>query len=101
MLAAGLADGRAHVLRRRGAAAALGATGSYRFLYGILLLMSILLYRNYFYPQPGNTALRHYSLLVDPPPSATAAAALVTPAGRPGGWPSRPGSRAAGRSAVS
>ena len=46
---AGLAAGVRHVSQRRPAAAALAATGSHRFLYGILLLMSILLYRNYFY----------------------------------------------------
>ena len=45
----GLVSGARHVWQRRPVAAALGATGSQRAMYGILLLMSILLYRNYFY----------------------------------------------------
>ena len=45
----GLVSGARHVWQRRPVAAALGATGSQRAMYGILLLTSILLYRNYFY----------------------------------------------------
>ncbi len=78
---AGLAAGLRHVGRRRPAAAALAATGSHRFLYGILLLMSILLYRNYFYPSGnGNVALSHFSLLVATSAAGYGTAALVTPA---------------------
>ncbi|MEP7023874.1 MAG: MFS transporter, partial [Actinomycetota bacterium] len=77
----GLAAGVRHVARRRQAAGALAATGSHRFLYGILLLMSILLYRNYFYPSGnGNTALSHFSLLVITSAVGYGLAALVTPA---------------------
>ena len=56
------------------AAAALVATGSHRFLYGILLLMSILLYRNYFYPgSDGNDGAQPLLPAGDRPPrSATA-----------------------------
>ena len=39
--------------RRAGRRPRCGATGGHRVLYGILLLMSILLYRNYFYPGSG------------------------------------------------
>ena len=78
---AGLTAGVRHVSQRRPAAAALMATGSFRFLYGILLLMSILLYRNYFYPAGnGNTALSHFSLLVATSAIGYGTAALVTPA---------------------
>ena len=49
VVAAGLVAGVRYVSRRRGPATALGATGGNRFFYGILFLMSILLYRNYFY----------------------------------------------------
>src|SRR5579875_3416423 len=64
-VARGLAAGARHVWSRRPAAAALTATAAHRFLYGLLLLMSILLYRNYFYPGGnGNTALGHYTLVV-------------------------------------
>jgi MFS family permease len=69
------------VAARRQAAAALLATGCHRFLYGILLLMSILLYRNYFYPGGGgSTALSHFSLLVITSAAGYGLAALVTPA---------------------
>ena len=77
---AGLADGARYVLRRRGQAAALGATGGNRFLYGILFLMSILLYRNYFYRSSGaNAALSHYTVLVIASALGYACAALITP----------------------
>jgi MFS family permease len=79
-VAAGLAAGARYVWRRRGAAAALGATGGGRLLYGILFLMSILLYRNYFYRLAGaNAALGSYSLLVGASALGYASAALVTP----------------------
>src|SRR5450755_306961 len=78
---AGLAAGARYLWRRRGAAAALGATGGNRFLYGILFLMSLLLYRNYFYRLAGaNAALGSYSLLVAASAVGYASAALVTPA---------------------
>jgi len=80
-VAAGLAAGARYVGRRRGPAAALGATGGNRLLYGILFLMSILLYRNYFYRLAGaNAALGSYSLLVVASAVGYASAALVTPA---------------------
>src|SRR6266487_2471094 len=49
-VAHGLAAGAWHVWQRRRAAYALGAIAAHRFLYGILFVMTILLYRNYFYP---------------------------------------------------
>src|SRR5208283_4405076 len=48
-VAAGLAAGVRYLSRRPGPAGALGAIGGYRILFGIVFLMSILLYRNYFY----------------------------------------------------
>lgn len=81
IVAAGLAAGARYVWQRRGPAAALGATGANRFLYGILFLMSLLLYRNYFYRLAGaNAALGSYSLLVAASAVGYASAALVTPA---------------------
>ena len=80
-VAAGLAAGARYLWRHRGPAAALGATGGNRFLYGILFLMSLLLYRNYFYRLAGaNAALGSYSLLVAASAVGYASAALVTPA---------------------
>jgi MFS family permease len=80
LIATGLADGARHIARRRPAAAALGATASHRFLYGILLLMSILLYRNYFYAHGGsNAALKQFTLVVASSAAGYGAAALITP----------------------
>ena len=79
-VAAGLAAGARYLWRHRGPAAALGATGGNRLLYGILFLMSILLYRNYFYRMAGaNAALGSYSLLVGASAVGYASAALITP----------------------
>jgi MFS family permease len=76
----GLAAGARHVWHRRPAAAALVATGSQRFLYGILLVMSILLYRNYFYHSANaNDALGHFTLVVIASALGYFAAALVIP----------------------
>jgi MFS family permease len=78
-VAAGLADGVRYVVRRRGAAAALGATGGFSFLFGPLFLMSILLYRNYFYRSSVSVAEGHFGALVVLSGIGYACAALVTP----------------------
>jgi MFS family permease len=76
----GLAAGARLVARRRPAAAALLATASSRFLYGILLLMSVLLYRNYFFRHSGsNAALGHYLVIVVASAIGYGVAAVVTP----------------------
>jgi MFS family permease len=80
VVAAGLAAGVRYICRRRAAAAALGATGGNRFLYGILFLMSVLLYRNYFYRGVApSTAETHYGYLVAVVAAGYFCAALVTP----------------------
>jgi MFS family permease len=80
-VAAGLGAGARYVSHRRSAAAALGATGGNRLLYGVLFLMSILLYRNYFYRSAGATvALANFTELVIAGSVGYACAALVTPA---------------------
>jgi hypothetical protein len=79
-VARGLAAGARHIWQRRQAAYALGAAGAQRLLYGILLLMAILLYRNYFYPSKGgNTALAHFTLVVITSALGYGTAALITP----------------------
>ncbi|HET7013671.1 MAG TPA: MFS transporter [Streptosporangiaceae bacterium] len=79
-VAAGLISGLRHVWERRPARAALIATTAQRFLYGILLLMSILLYRNYFYPgTDGNTALAHFLPVIVSTAIGYGAAAWLTP----------------------
>ena len=80
VVAAGLVAGVRYVSRRRGPATALGATGGNRFLYGILFLMSILLYRNYFYRGASpSTAETHYGYLVALVAVGYFCAALITP----------------------
>ena len=78
-VAAGLADGARHVIRRRGPAAALGVTGCFSFLFGPLFLMSILLYRNYFYRSSVSVAEGHFGALVVLSGIGYACAALITP----------------------
>jgi MFS family permease len=75
-----LISGARHVWRQRPVAAALGATGAHRLLYGVLLLMSILLYRNYFYAAASaNTSLTHFTLVVIAAAIGYGAAAVITP----------------------
>jgi MFS family permease len=77
---AGLAAGASYIARRRRASSALAVTGASRLFYGILFLMSILLYRNYFYRAEGaNKALGHYALLTALVAIGYGAAAFVTP----------------------
>jgi MFS family permease len=79
-VAVGLLAGLRHAWHRRPARAALTATGAHRFLYGILLLMSILLYRNYFYPgSNANKALSHFLPVVIGSAVGYGAAAWLTP----------------------
>jgi MFS family permease len=76
----GLMRGARHVWQRRPVAAALGATGGQRAMYGILLLTSILLYRNYFYRVSGaNSALGHFTLVIIAAAIGYGGAAVVTP----------------------
>ena len=79
-VAAGLVDGAKYIARRRGPATALGATGGNRLFYGILFLMSILLYRKYFYGSVSSTVAEgHYGVLVALVAIGYFSAALVTP----------------------
>jgi len=80
-VAAGLISGLRHVWARRPARGALAATGVHRFLYGIALLMSILLYRNYFYHSShnSNTALGGFLSVVISSAIGYGLAAWLTP----------------------
>ena len=78
-VAAGLLAGARYVLKRPGPRAALGATGGYSFLFGPLFLMSILLYRNYFYPGHVTVAESHVGVLAVFSAVGYACAALITP----------------------
>ncbi len=78
---AGLVSGLRHVWHQREARGALAATGIHRFLYGIALLMSILLYRNYFYhaAKNSNTALGGFLSVVISSAIGYGLAAWLTP----------------------
>ena len=78
-VAAGLVDGARYIVRRRGPAAALGATGGFSLVFGPLFLMSVLLYRNYFYRSSVSVAEGHFGLLVVLAGIGYACAALITP----------------------
>jgi MFS family permease len=75
----GLAAGARYIASRREPASALGATGGNRLFYGVLFLMSILLYRNYFYHSTVTTAEGHYATLVAVVAVGYGAAAVLTP----------------------
>jgi len=78
----GLVDGLRHLNKKRKAAYALGAVGVHRALYGTLLVMALLLYRNYFYSGGnGNKALGSVTLLVITSAIGFGLAAVVTPQG--------------------
>ncbi|MGH3278340.1 MAG: MFS transporter [Trebonia sp.] len=78
-VAADLAAGTRYVLKQRSPRAALGATSAYSFLFGPLFLMSILLYRNYFYPAQVTVAESHVGTLAVFSAVGYVCAALVTP----------------------
>jgi MFS family permease len=76
----GLVAGARYIASRRRPAAALAAIGANRLLYGVLFLMSILLYRNYFYrTESANKALSHFAVLTALAAIGYGAAAFVTP----------------------
>ena len=76
----GLAAGIAYLSRRRAPASALGALGAFRVLYGIVFLMGILLYRNYFYSErQASAALSHFTILVIASAAGYGLAAVVSP----------------------
>jgi MFS family permease len=78
-VATGLADGARYIARRRGPVAALGATGGFSLMFGPLFLMSVLLYRNYFYRSSVSAAEGHFGVLVALAGVGYACAALATP----------------------
>jgi MFS family permease len=78
-VAADLVAAARYVTRRRGPAAALGATGAGKFLFGILSVVSILLYRNYFYPSSAPLAEGHVVVLATVSAIGYGCAALVVP----------------------
>ena len=75
----GLVDGARHIARHPQAALALGAIAFHRFLYGIVLIMTLLLCRNHFADDP-DTGLRTFAVMLGVSGAGYFAAALITPA---------------------
>jgi len=77
----GLVDAVRHILRRRPVAVALAAIAVHRFWYGLLTLMTALLYRNHFNtPDQAGQALAGFGLVVVASGAGFFTAALITPA---------------------
>jgi MFS family permease len=74
-----LAAAARYTVRHRGPATSLGAIGSSKFLFGILSVLSILLYRNYFYPSSAPVAEGHVVVLATVSAIGYGCAALVVP----------------------
>src|SRR5262249_40681939 len=68
-----------YTARQRGPRAALGATGASKFLFGILSVSVVLLYRNYFYPSSAPVAEGHVVVLATVSAIGYGCAALVVP----------------------
>jgi MFS family permease len=78
-VASQLADGARYAISRRGLAAGLSATGAGNFMFGILTLTSILLYRNYFYRSSASVAEGHFLVLAGVSAVGYFCAALLMP----------------------
>jgi MFS family permease len=74
----GLADGARHILRRRLAALGLAVLSFNRFLYGVILIMTLLLCRNHFNTDP-EAGLATFATMLGVSGAGFFAAALITP----------------------
>lgn len=77
--ARGLRAGARHVWRRRPAAAALAAISGHRFCYGVSVVMTLLLYRNYFHPGEAETGLAGVAVVFAASGAGYFLAAVITP----------------------
>jgi MFS family permease len=68
-----------YAAKHRGPRSALGATGAGKFLFGILTVSVVLLYRNYFYPSSAPVAEGHVVVLATVSAIGYGCAALVVP----------------------
>lgn len=75
----GLADGARHLVRRRIAAATMGAMAAHRFFYGMATALGIILYRYYFTDGDADQALRGISLVVATSGVGYFLAVIITP----------------------
>jgi MFS family permease len=74
-----LAAGARYAVSNRGPGAALVATGGGKFLFGILSVLTILLYRNYFFPSSATGAEGHVAVLAAVSAVGYGCALLVVP----------------------
>ncbi|GAA2618208.1 MFS transporter [Actinomadura fulvescens] len=74
----GLADGARHIRDRPSAALALGAISFHRFVYGVILIMTLLLCRNHF-TTDADAGLGKFALMLGVSGAGYFAAALITP----------------------
>ncbi|HUA29816.1 MAG TPA: MFS transporter [Streptosporangiaceae bacterium] len=74
-----LVAGARYAVSNRGPGAALAATGGSKFLFGILSVLSILLYRNYFFPASATRAEGHVAVLATVSAVGYGCALLVVP----------------------
>ena len=74
----GLVDGARHIARRPQAALALGAISFHRFLYGVILIMTLLLCRNSFANDP-DEGLEKFAVMLGVSGAGYFVAALITP----------------------
>ena len=81
-IATGLVDGARHLRERKQPALGLAAIGSLRFFFGLMTVMMILLYRNYFYgPDRLDAAFGALAIATGAVGAGLFLAALVTPWG--------------------
>jgi hypothetical protein len=87
-VAVGMVAGVRHLTSRRGAAYGLATQSGYRFLYGVLTLSTLLLYRNHFYPGDEDGALSGLFQVVLAGAIGAILAAFITPSitRKIGGW---------------
>lgn len=79
-VAVGLVDGVRHIFASRPVAVALAAISAHRFWYGLLTLMTALLYRNHFNaPGQSGRALAGFGIVVIASGAGFFVAALITP----------------------
>lgn len=75
----GMVDGLRHLSRRGPAAHGLMAIGAHRFFYGLSTVATILLYRNYFYPDDVDAAFNGLTIAVLVSGAGFVSAAVFTP----------------------
>ncbi|KAB2344668.1 MFS transporter [Actinomadura rudentiformis] len=74
----GLVDGARHIRGRPSAALALGAISFHRFMYGVILIMTLLLCRNHF-TTDADAGLDKFALMLGVSGAGYFAAAVITP----------------------